>query len=92
MYTITLCSHLSQSAIDEGVRRDGSNLSGVSAVCAWEDGQGRPGSALAPPVVNGHVTVTDQSEAAELVGMATLEGVHMKFNLEAAQLIPLALR
>ena len=86
---------LSQSIIDQGVSEDGSNLSGVSAVCSWEDKLGRPGSALPLPsgaIMNGHMPAIDQSESVELVGMTTLKEIHMKFNLEAAHLIPLALR
>ena len=43
-----------------------------------------------------HVTPADQSEsglgAAELLHTVTLDKVHIKFNLEAANLLPLAIR
>ena len=74
-------------------------MSGVSAVCSWEDQLGRPGSAFIPGhMTNGddYMTPADQSEsglaAAELLHTVTLEKVHIKFNLEAANLLPLAIR
>ena len=74
-------------------------MSGVSAVCSWEDQLGRPGSAFIPGhMTNGddYVTPADQSEsglaAAELLHTVTLEKVHIKFNLEVANLLPLAIR
>lgn len=79
--------------------KEGSQLSGVSAVCGWEDQLGRPGSAFIPGhMTNGddHVTPADQSEsglgATELLHTITLEKVHIKFNIEAANLLPLAIR
>ena len=88
-----------QVIVEEGVTRDGSHLSGVSAVCSWEDQLGRPGSAFIPGhMTNGgeHVTPADQSEtgmgAAELLHTVTLDKVHLKFNMEAAKLLPLAIR
>ena len=78
---------------------DGSHLSGVSAVCCWEDHLGRPGSAFIPGhMTNGdsHVTPADQLEsgldAAELMHIITLDKVNVKFNVEAASLLPLAIR
>ena len=74
-------------------------MSGVSAVCSWEDQLGRPGTAFIPGhMTNGddYMTPADQSEsglaAAELLHTVTLEKVHIKFNLEAANLLPLAIR
>ena len=79
--------------------KDGSHLSGVSAVCSWEDQLGRPGSAFIPGhMTNGddHVAPVDQSEcgldAAELLHTVMLDKVHLKFNVEAANLLPMAIR
>lgn len=71
---------------------DGSDLSGVSAVCSWEDKEGRPESALSlggvanTPTTNGSVTEL------ELTNTTALDSVHVKFNMEAALLLPLAIR
>ena len=88
-----------QVMVEEGVAKDGSHLSGVSAVCSWEDNLGRPGSAFIPGhMTNGddHVAPVGQSEAslgaAELIHTVTLDKVHIKFNLEAAHLLPMAIR
>ena len=88
-----------QVVVDEGVAKDGSHLSGVSAVCSWEDQLGRPGSAFIPGhMTNGDAQVTpaDQSEsgldAAELLHIIALDKVNLKFNYEAANLLPLAIR
>ena len=40
------CPISPQVCVEEGVERDGSSLSGVSAVCQWEDSHGRPGLGL----------------------------------------------
>lgn len=66
--------------VEEGLRKEGSVLSGVSTVCAWEDGCGRPGSALPP------------ASAIELLPATPLDQAHLKFNMEAIQLWPLAIR
>ena len=66
-----------RALVDEGVELEGSLLSGVSALCWWEDGQGCGHGA--------HV----ESELCEAV---TLDKVHLKFNIEAMQLLPLAIR
>lgn len=88
-----------QVIVEEGICKDGSHLSGVSAVCSWEDNLGRPGTAFIPGhMTNGddHVTPADQLEpgigAAELLHTVSLEKVHIKVNLEAANLLPLAIR
>lgn len=62
--------------VDEGVELEGSLLSGVSALCWWEDSQGC-----------GHTSVESQ-----LCEAVTLDKVHLKFNMEALQLLPLAIR
>lgn len=50
---------LLQGCVEEGVRREGSNLSGVSAVCSWKDGESRAGSGLTLPEVS-EVAVTEK--------------------------------
>lgn len=63
--------------VDEGVESEGSLLSGVSALCWWEDGQGC-----------GHGAYVES----ELCEAVTLDKVHLKFNKKALQLLPLAIR
>jgi len=79
-----------QSCVDEGVRVDGSNLSGVSAVCTWEDKEGHSASGGLMPAVHG--MAESLPAAVELLRTISLEQVHLKFNLEAARLLPLAIR
>ena len=84
-----------QVVVEEGVAKNGSHLSGVSAVCSWEDQLGRPGSAFLPGhMTNGdtHGIRSESGVAAELLNTVTLDKVHVKFNVEAARLLPLAIR
>jgi suppressor of fused-like protein len=87
-----------------GVEDEGSGLSGVSAVCSWEDGCGlkAAGSIITelpgmegPPAVRGvaHCKGSEGGDMTiELLRTQTLKDVHLVFNLEAAKLIILALK
>lgn len=68
----------SRVLVEEGVELEGSLLSGVSAICGWQDNYGRP-----------H---TDSSLEPELCPVTQLENVHLTFNMEAVQLWPLAIK
>lgn len=68
----------SRALVDEGVVREGSLLSGVSAQCGWEGEQANE-------------TPSRQQEA-ELCQTIPLNRVHLKFNMEALQLLPLTIR
>lgn len=88
--------------VDEGVCREGSNLSGVSGVCSWEDAEGMVGiggvadSSLVPaplPEVHQLPPADDNGcVAAELIRTRTLDFVHVKFNKESGSLLPLVLK
>ena len=71
---------------------DGSDLSGVSAVCSWEDKEGHPAPSLGgkanSPMSNDRGSMTEL----ELTRTTVLDSVHLKFNMEAALLLPLAIR
>lgn len=76
--------------MDEGIHVDGSNLSGVSAVCTWEDRECQsPSSDTTPTTLT--MEVADPTSG-ELLRTASLEQVQLKFNVEAARLLPLAIR
>lgn len=76
--------------MDEGIRLDGSNLSGVSAVCTWEDRDSQsPSSDTTPTTLT--MEVADPTSG-ELLRTASLEQVLLRFNVEAARLLPLAIR
>lgn len=78
--------------MEQGITEDGSDLSGVSAVCSWEDRKGHPAPAvLQEGVVNSSMCNRGGVEL-ELTGTTQLDTVHMNFNLEAASLLPLAIR
>nr|4KMD_A Chain A, Sufu [Homo sapiens] len=75
-----------QERVDKGIETDGSNLSGVSAKCAWDD--------LSRPPEDDSLE-SDSSTAIiphELIRTRQLESVHLKFNQESGALIPLCLR
>ena len=87
----------------KGISEEGSSLSGVSAVCSWEDGLGRkaagtiitdlPGMEGVPAVVEGVAHgETHGNTVIELLRTLTLEEVNLIFNLEAAKLLLLALK
>lgn len=89
--------------LKRGIAEDGSSLSGVSAVCSWEDGQGRkaagtivtdlPGMGPNVPMVAGIAHGQSGSDTTlELLRTQTLDKVNLLFNYEAAKLIYLALR
>ena len=89
--------------MDEGVCREGSNLSGVSGVCSWEDADGVVGIGImadsnlahAPPLPEVHQLPPaddDGCVAAELIRTRTLDFVHIKFNKESGSLLPLVLK
>ena len=50
---VILSSLCPQACVEEGVGRDGSNLSGVSAVCQWKDSSGHFGPGHVMPEVGG---------------------------------------
>jgi suppressor of fused-like protein len=93
-----------QLLLMRGVEDEGSGLSGVSAVCSWEDGCGlkAAGSIITelpgmegPPAVRGvaHCKGSEGGDMTiELLRTQTLKDVHLVFNLEAAKLIILALK
>ena len=92
-----------KTILDKGIAEDGSNLSGVSAVCSWEDGAGRKAAGAATlangivPAITGVPNTAGNAEEAEAVEVEllrtqTLDAVHLSFNLESGRLILLALR
>lgn len=70
----------SRALVDEGVEREGSQLSGVSAQCRWEGESAQLSTAHAI------------QQEAELCQTVPLDKVHLKFNIEALQLWPLGIR
>ena len=87
---------LHQHMVQEGVSKEGSNLSGVSATCAWEDADGRPGTGLVntdlDTLGNGLLQPPQGTAEIELMSIRPLEYVHIKLNLEAANVLPLAIQ
>ncbi len=73
--------------VDEGVEVEGSLLSGVSALCWWES-SGCGDNSTTPIISPAGTTELDP----ELRQTISLENVHLKFNLEATSLLPLAIR
>lgn len=69
----------SRLSVEQGVESEGSLLSGVSALCGWQDNHGNPHSA-------------NISMDPELCPISSLEEVHLMFNMEAVQLWPLAIK
>ena len=90
--------------VKEGMEKEGSNLSGVSGLCLWEDPSDNEEE---EPIIN-TPTVQQQQQTTlnpsileaglqgnvqlELMPSRTLQEVHMKFNLEAGSLLPLCLK
>ena len=92
---------LSQMLLKKGIAEEGSSLSGVSAVCSWEDGLGRKAAGAIVSDLPGGGSVAAVGCVAhggnggmelELLRTQTLDSVHLDFNLEAGKLILLALR
>ena len=122
---------MKQERVTTGIKRGGSNLSGVSAKCWWEENfvnnSGSqhtgfpPGSShdvltgkdvgtrfpVLPPINSGSSLPPKRgaidgmssdgrsacsSVVSEISRTRTLRGVHLRFGLEAAMLLPLALR
>lgn len=120
-----------QEKVTTGIKKEGSNLSGVSAKCWWEENYvsnsisqhtGFPpgsshdaltgkdvgtrfpvlppihsGSSLNPKMEAGDGISSERKSAcssvvSEISRTRTLRGVHLRFGLEAAMLLPLALR
>lgn len=119
-----------QEIVQTGIKQEGSNLSGVSAKCWWEENYINnsisqhagfpPGSShdaltgkdvntrfpVLPPIRAGPSFPKRESSdgvlserrsacssvASEISRTRTLRGVHLRFGLEAALLLPLALR
>lgn len=109
-----------------GIKKEGSNLSGVSAKCWWEENYVnnstsqhtgfppgsshdtltgkdvatrfpvlppiRSGSSIQPKRISGDERRSACSSVSEISRTRTLRGVHLRFGLEAAMLLPLALR
>ncbi|CAH6945922.1 Sufu [Phodopus roborovskii] len=97
--------HLQQERVDKGIETDGSNLSGVSAKCAWDDLSRPPEDdedsrsiciGTQPRRLSGKDSLESDSSTAiiphELIRTRQLESVHLKFNQESGALIPLCLR
>ena len=70
----------SRALVDEGVEREGSQMSGVSAQCRWEG------------ELDQHSTAPNTHQEAELCQTIPLDKVHLMFNMEALQLWPLGIR
>ncbi|KAF7254011.1 hypothetical protein EYD10_01141 [Varanus komodoensis] len=94
-----------QDRVDKGIETDGSNLSGVSAKCAWDDLSRPPEDdedsrsiciGTHPRRLSRKDSLESESSAAiiphELIRTRQLESVHLKFNQESGALIPLCLR
>ncbi|ESO96856.1 hypothetical protein LOTGIDRAFT_159604 [Lottia gigantea] len=110
-----------QETVDQGIEQEGSNLSGVSNRCSWEEPDSEQIKAtLTKGLSTSHNNLhnplrsentrdneshpnTNQSRKesfdstvsegpAELTRTRTLDAIHLKFNLEAGLLLPLALR
>lgn len=119
-----------QETVTTGIEKEGSNLSGVSAKCSWEEnlvnnsssqhtgfppgsshdaltGRDLPtrfpilppirtGSSVAPKRPAGDGLASERSACSSVVSeisrTRTLRGIHVRFGLEAAMLLPLALR
>lgn len=105
--------------MSSGIKKEGSNLSGVYAKCWWEENfinnsPGHhtgfpPGSShdgmivrdvaarfpVLPPINSGSALERRSacsSVLSEISRTRTLRGVHLRFGLEAAMLLPLAMR
>ena len=123
---------MKQGTVTTGIEKDGSNLSGVSAKCWWEEnfvnnsasqhtgfppgsshdaltGRDlatrtfpvlppiRTGSSVTPKRLPGDAVASERRSAcssvvSEISRTRTLRGIHLRFGLEAAMLLPLALR
>ncbi|XP_028132319.1 suppressor of fused homolog [Diabrotica virgifera virgifera] len=88
--------------VERGFELEGSNLSGVSARCSWNEQDSSkldighlkdPNDELNDDLrMNSVLQGRFVGESAELVNVKKLEGVHLVFNLEAGSLLPLAIR
>ena len=117
-----------QETVTAGIQKEGSNLSGVSAKCWWEEnvigssptwhtvhptcfshdsftgkdvGTRFP---VLPPISAGTSTMQNRTEdgrsegqsacgsVSDITRTGSLRGIHLRFGLEAAMLLPLALR
>jgi len=105
--------------VSSGIKKEGSNLSGVYAKCWWEENfiNNSPGhhTGFAPGASHDAMIVRDvaarfpvlppinsgsalerrsacSSVLSEISRTRTLRGVHLRFGLEAAMLLPLAMR
>ena len=122
---------MKQETVTNGIEKEGSNLSGVSAKCWWEENfvnnsasqyTGFPpgsshdmqsgkdlntrfpvlppihtGSSFTPKRASGDGMASEgrsacSSVVSEISRTRTLRGIHLRFGLEAAMLLPLALR
>ncbi|XP_064631049.1 suppressor of fused homolog isoform X2 [Lineus longissimus] len=114
-----------QERVDHGIEAEGSNLSGVSSKCSWEEGEEseqikaalKKGLSTAkpplPPIKSDTLDPHDNTHRehsrdnsrkesfdsngsgdgpTELLRTRVIESINLKFNLEAGQLLPLALR
>ena len=121
-------NHFLQEIVANGIEKDGSNLSGVSVKCWWEEFVPDRSSALnyssgssqethsatkdlgtrfsvLPPIRHSSSislnrpkdsssdrNSTCSSVASEIVRTRTLKGAHLRLGLDAALLLPLAIR
>ena len=91
-----------QDRIREGVAKEGSNLTGVSGMCAWEDPDDLAGywqketeqnhEEVPPPMTRQPNIPLLEGEVQSLLRERTFEEMHIKFNLESGSVLPLALR
>lgn len=108
-----------QERVSSGIKKEGSNLSGVHAKCWWEENfiNNSPGHHAGFPAGSSHDAMIVRDVAArfpvlppinsgsalerrsacssvlsEISRTRTLRGVHLRFGLEAAMLLPLAMR
>ena len=90
-----------QDRVREGVAKEGSNLTGVTGLCAWEDPDDFAGTWLKDtqqsteePTVPGHRADFPllEGEVQSLLRERLFEDMHIQLNLESGSLLPLALR
>jgi suppressor of fused-like protein len=90
-----------QDRVREGVAKEGSNLTGVTGLCAWEDPDDFAGTWLKDtqqsteePTVPGHRADFPllEGEVQSLLRERMFEDMHIQLNLESGSLLPLALR
>ena len=91
-----------QDRIREGVAKEGSNWTGVSGMCAWEDPDDLAGywqkereqnnEEVPPPMTHQPNVPLLEGQVQSLLRERTFEEMHIKFNMESGSVLPLALR